>query len=224
MEKAITKNMSLYEILTMLVPGALIVYCVWLLEPDTWRLNLAAFHYTADVNYLYDVVIGLMVFALAYVAGLLNYMVIDWFWGLLGLRNNSCVITNFLQEKRNAPDYKHLTKLIEQRENEWSNTKDDTNKKALITDIYDEAYTYASEHNTRSNVPHLENQVAMLKGLIVPLSWIVARLFPWKGYEWLAIIVVVSILVVLAVVRQKKTITLVFEDYEYEKRIEEKNK
>ena len=81
------------------------------------------------------------------------------------------------------------------------------------------------QKNRRSNIPYLENQVAMFKGLIYPLSWVIVSLNPesWGGFKWVAAIVVVIVLIGLAITRQKKIINLVFEDYEYEKRIEKQD-
>lgn len=218
MEKTIANKMSLYEILTMLVPGALIVYCVWLLDPDMWLNNLSKAQYTTDVNYLYDVVIGLMLFALSYVAGSLNYRLVDWFWGMLGLRNNTYIIKGSLQDKIGSVFYGNMQDLIGEKSVESMSDEQ-------IEDIYYEAYTYALKKNRRSNIPYLENQVAMFKGLIFPLSWVIVSLNPesWGGFKWVAAIVVVIVLIGLAITRQKKIINLVFEDYEYEKRIEKQD-
>ena len=123
------------------------------------------------------------------------------------------MLKNSLQNKVDL-HYDNINKLLK-GESVESMTKQEAE------DIYYEAYTYALKKNTRSNIPFLENQVAILKGLIFPMSWIVCLLCPepWGGYRWLVVIAVVIVLIVLALYRQKKTIDLVLEDYEYEKRI-----
>lgn len=212
-EKAIIGKMSLYETLTMIVPGTMIIFGVWLLNPQYWMHFLDKAVYTVSVNYLYDIALVILMFVLVYVAGLLNYLIVDWFWRHVGLRNNIGMLKNSLQSKQDLR-YENIYKLINDRSLESL-----TNQEA--EDIYYEAYTYALKKNGRSNIPFLENQVAMLKGLIFPLSWVIYLLCleSWGWYRWLIVIVVVIILIVLALYRQKKTIDLVLEDYEYEKRI-----
>ena len=217
-EKTIIGKMSLYETLTMIVPGTMIVFCRWLAAPEMWSQNIERLH-LPEVNYLLDVAVGIVILALVYIAGMLNYLVIDGIWRITRLRNNSCMIKCALKDKIGQKDYTNLTELVKEKntdEKEICELSDDT-----VEDIYYEAYTYALKKNGRSNVPFLENQVAMLKGLIFPMSWVVFLLCPkpWGLCRWLAVIAVVIVLIVLALFRQKKTIDLVLEDYEYEKRI-----
>lgn len=209
---SIIEKMSLYEMLSMIVPGTMIMFCVWLFDVDLWSQNLWHFN-LPEVNFLFDIAIGIIVLSLAYVAGLLNYRLMDGFWGLIGLRNNICMLKNSLQGKVDL-NYKQINGLLKDKSVESL-----TNQEA--EDVYYEAYTYALKKNGRSNIPFLENQVAMLKGLIFPMSWIVCLLCPepWGYYRWLVVIAVVIVLIILALCRQKKTIDLVLEDYEYEKRI-----
>ena len=215
-EKTIIGKMSLYETMTMIVPGTMIVFCLWLAAPEMWSQNIERLH-LPEVNYLLDVAVGIVILALVYVAGLLNYRLVDWFWGGIGLRNNICMLKNSLQGKVDL-HYKNVQALLKDKSVE-SLTNQETE------DIYYEAYTYALKKNGRSNVPFLENQVAMLKGLIFPMSWVIYLLCPepWGLYRWLVVIAVVTIMIVLALCRQKKTIDLVFEDYEYENRIEKQD-
>lgn len=212
-EKAIIGKMSLYETLTMIVPGTMIAFSIWLLNPQYWMHFLDKAGYTTNVNYLYDIALILLMFALVYVAGLINYLLIDGIWRFLGLRNNTCMIKNVLNIKISSHKYNNLAQL----------NKDDIDICKIgsdkIEDIYYEAYTYAIKKNGRSNIPYLENQVAMLKGLIFPISWIVYQLCQEEWYKWLVVSGIVIILIALTISRQKKTITLVLEDYEYEKRI-----
>lgn len=212
-EKVIIGKMSLYETMTMIVPGTMIVFCVWLADAKLWSQNLWHFN-LPEVNFLFDIAIGIIFLALAYVAGLLNYRLMDWFWGLIGLRNNICMLKNSLQGKVDL-NYKHIHGLLKDKSVESLTSQE-------AEDVYYETYTYALKKNGRSNIPFLENQVAMLKGLIFPMSWIVYLLCPEPlgGYRWVVVIVVVIILIILALCRQKKIIDLVLEDYEYEKRIE----
>ncbi len=215
-EKAIIGKMSLYETLTMIVPGTMIVFCLWLKDVKLWSQNLWHFN-LPEVNFLFDIAIGIILLALVYVAGLLNYRLVDRFWGILGLRNSICMLKNSLQDKVDL-HYKYINELLENKSIESLTTQE-------TVDVYYEAYTYALKKNGRSNIPFLENQVAMLKGLIFPMSWIIYLLFP-LNIEWCkltAVVAVVIVLIVLALCRQKKTIDLVLEDYEYEKRIENQN-
>ncbi len=204
--------MSLYETLTMIVPGTMIVFCIWLSDVKLWSQNLWHFN-LPEVNFLFDIAIGMILLALVYVAGLLNYRLVDWFWGIIGLRNNICMLKNSLQWKVDL-HYKSVETLLKDKSVESLTYQE-------MEDIYYEVYTYALKKNGRSNIPFLENQVAMLKGLIFPMSWIVCLLCPepWGWHRWIVVIVVVTILIVLALYRQKKTIDLVLEDYEYENRI-----
>lgn len=214
-EKAIIGKMTVYETLTMVVPGAMIVFCVWLADPEMWSKNLWLPSIPTNLNYLFDTAIVLALFALSYIAGLLNYRIVDWFWGVVGMRNNVCMIKDSLQDKVESDFYKNTRALVKGQSIESMNNKQ-------VEDIYYEAYAYALKQNTKSNVPHLENQVAMLKGLIVPLSCLILALCPegWDRFKWWIAIAVVIVLIALAINRQKKIINLVLEDYEYEKRIE----
>lgn len=217
-EKTIIGKMSLYEVLTMIVPGTMIVFCIWLSDVTLWTQNLWRFN-LPELNFLFDIAIGIILLALVYVAGMLNYLVIDGIWRITHLRNNSCMIKCVLKDKIGQKDYTNLTELVKEKntdEKEICELSDDT-----VEDIYYEAYTYALKKNGRSNIPFLENQVAMFKGLIFPMTGIGVFLCP-EGWNtvWMAIGIFMLILL-LAICRQKKTITLVLEDYEYEKRIEQ---
>ena len=214
-EKAIIGKMSLYETMTMIVPGAMIVFCVWMADPEMWCKNLCRLGLPTNLNFLFDTAIVLVLFALSYVAGLLNYRLVDWFWGKIGMRNNICMLKGSLQDRIDSDIYKNTKDLVKGKTIKSMNRQQ-------VEDIYYEAYTYALKQNTKSNVPHLENQVAMLKGLIVPLSWLILALCPerWEHFKCWVIIAVVIILITLAITRQKKIINLVLEDYEYEKRID----
>ena len=68
--------MSLYETMTMIVPGTMIVFCVWLSDVELWSQNLWHFNLPA-VNFLFDIAVGVILLALVYVAGLLNYRLVD---------------------------------------------------------------------------------------------------------------------------------------------------
>lgn len=214
-EKAIIGKMSLYETMTMIVPGTMIVFCVWLAAPELWSKNLCSLDIPNNLNFLFDTAIVLALFALSYVAGVLNYRLVDCFWGKIGMRNNICMLKGSLQDRVDSEYYENIKDLVKE-------TPIHTMKYPQIEDIYYEAYTYALKQNTKSNVPHLENQVAMLKGLIVPLSWLILALCPerWEHFKWWVVIAVVIVLIALAITRQKKIINIVLEDYEYEKRIE----
>lgn len=220
-EKAIIGKMSLYETMTMIVPGTIIIFSVWLLDPQFWMHFLDNEGYTVNVNYLYDIALVILMFVLVYITGLLNYLIADGIWTCIGLRNNSCMIKGVLKNKVATKHYKYLMNLIKEKNTERKEICELSNN--TIEDIYYEAYTYALKKNGRSNVPFLENQVAMLKGLIFPMSWIIYLLCsePWGWYKWIAFIAVGITLFILAIYRQKKTITLVLEDYEYEKRIDD---
>lgn len=212
-EKTIIGKLNLYETLTMIVPGTMIVLCLWLSDTELWSRNIERLN-LPEVNYLFDVAVGVVLLALVYLAGLVNYRLVDRFWSFVGLRNNTCMLKNSLQEKIDSSYYHNINKLLNGEPVESMTSQE-------IEDIYYEAYTYALKQNSRSNIPFLENQVAMLKGLIFPMSWIVCLLSPetWGWYRIIAVILVVVILIALALFRQKKTISLAFEDYEYEQRI-----
>lgn len=221
-EKAIIGKMTVYETVTMIVPGTMIVFGVWLLKPQYWMHFLDNAGYTINVNYIYDIALVIMMFALVYIAGLLNYLIIDGIWRILGLRNSTCMIKCVLNKKVATQHYTYLADLVKEKNTEEKEICELNS--STIEDIYYEAYTYALKKNGRSNVPFLENQVAMLKGLIFPMTWIIYLLCskPWGEYKWIAVIAGGIILIILAIYRQKKTITLVLEDYEYENRIENK--
>lgn len=217
-EKAIIGKMSLYETMTIIVPGALIVFCVWLYNWNHWINFLDNAGFKEGVNYLYDIALIAIFFVLTYVAGLLNYMIIDGFWKLFGLRNNTLMLKNCIKEKYKSANYSELKLLIDDKNKDHEEISD--LMPSQIEDIYYEAYTYALQANSRSNVPFLENQVAMLKGLIIPTSCLIFLLFNSTTWlQWVLSIAVVPVLIIIALCRQEKTIELVLEDYEYEKRI-----
>lgn len=217
-EKAIIGKMSLYETMTIIVPGALIVYCVWLYNWNYWIHFLDNAGFKEGVNYLYDIALIVIFFVLTYVAGLLNYMIIDGLWKLFGLRNNTLMLKNCIKEKYKSANYSELRLLIDDKNKDHEEISD--LMPSQIEDIYYEAYTYALKANSRSNVPFLENQVAMLKGLIIPTSCLIFLLFNSTTWlQWVLSIAVVPVLIIIALCRQEKTIELVLEDYEYEKRI-----
>ena len=217
MEKAITNKMPLYEILTMLVPGSLIVFCVWLTDSRFWRNNLLSIENLMPLNYLYDTVIVILFFAIVYVVGLLNYWFIDGIWWLSRLRNNTCIIKNQLSKMLSTGKYQKVQELVKSKAHEVNIFEIDS---TTIQDIYYEAYTYAFKQNKNSNVPYLEHQVAMLKGLIVPALWLMYVLPPFNEHKCLSMFVIAIIIFTLVIWRQKNIVRLVFEDFEYEKRLD----
>ena len=217
MEKTIINKMSLYEVVTMLVPGALIVFCVWLLDPSFWSKNLIDLEYIMPLNYLYHTAIILLFFATTYVAGLFNYWFIDGIWRLFGLRNSTCTIQNQLSQMVSSGKYSNLQTLIRYRAHDIDIFDMSS---ATIQDIYYEAYAYALKQNKKSNVPYLEHQVAMLKGLIVPALWLMCVLPPFTQYRWISMLGIAVVLFTLAIWRQKNIVRLVLEDFEYERRLD----
>ena len=146
-EKAIIGKMNLYETMTMIVPGTMIVFCLWLADPELWSRNIARLH-LPEVNYLLDVAVGIVLLALAYLAGLLNYRLVDRFWGIIGMRNNVCMIKGSLLDKVELESYGNVRTLVKGKSIESMN-------KMQVEDIYYEAYTYALKQNAKSNIPHL---------------------------------------------------------------------
>lgn len=217
MEKTIANKMPLYEILTMLVPGALIVFCIWLLDPSFWSANLSDLEDLMPLDYLYHTAIILLFFAIVYVVGLLNYWFIDGVWRLFGLRNSTCIIKNQLNKMVSSGKYNNVQTLMKDKNHDLNlfDMSSDT-----IQDIYYEAYTYALKQNKKSNIPYLEHQVAMLKGLIVPALWLMSALPPFNQYKWISMFGASIVLFTLAIWRQKHIVRLVMEDYEYEKRLD----
>ena len=154
MEKTIANKMPLYEILTMLVPGALIVFCIWLLDPSFWSANLSDLEDLMPLDYLYHTAIILLFFAIVYVVGLLNYWFIDGVWRLFGLRNSTCIIKNQLHKMVSSGKYNNVQTLMKDKNHNLNlfDMSSDT-----IQDIYYEAYTYALKQNKKSNIPYLEH-------------------------------------------------------------------
>ena len=76
-----------------------------------WTSNARIYEYI-NQNYLYDIALVILMFVLVYVAGLINYLIVDWLWGVIRLRNNPCMIKSSLNDKVQSKKYIKLAELI----------------------------------------------------------------------------------------------------------------
>lgn len=222
----IVSKISLYDILAMIVPGCILLWCIAMISGvSNWVENCECIQFiTVHQNIPQTLCFSAIFLILAYVVGLINFMVISWIWQMIPLGIRPQWIWKYLQDnvfkwKMNCTKQLLIDKAIIEANAEGIREykKDDA---ATIKDAYFEAYTYASQNTENNTVPIIENQVAMLRSLIIPLSLLMAmNCNQW----WVSVMVgllIVTILTIAAILRIKKIYTIVFENYEYAKRTE----
>ncbi|MDO4702829.1 hypothetical protein [Tannerella sp.] len=186
MHSSISSKLSLYDILAMLIPGALIIF---------WASNVIfGNNLTIDESRINPWIIGVFFTATSYLVGIIYCKFMEWLWEYIWkpFKDKSNVIKAFC---RNDPDIiiEELEKVFDSipiekfkiyyEEYLLSNCQDrfflkkiryldkkkkqaeEKNKEKNIKDAYYEAYAFVAKNTYRNDVHILESQFAFLKSM-----------------------------------------------------------
>ncbi len=227
MNNTIVSKISLYDTLSMLVPGSIIIWGISKLCSFCDEL----FSLDKD-NWFY--IFLFIVFS--YVIGLVYSCVMDYLWQFLGLRNNAIEIKCALIKNKIQPEQRILMNMC--------NITGNNN----IKDVYYEAYTFVQKNTYRNVIDVIENQIAFLRNMLLIIPYMALCFSPYEiislcpkcrnffelhlsslhishntFYYLVLFATSFSIILFFAIQeKQKKLYSIVWEDYIYLKRIESK--
>lgn len=212
METTILQKMSLYDILSQLIPGWFFVRStIWLLD----------YSYISMVQEIMFIVIG-------YFVGLLIQWLSEKIWNRLGLRNDNKAIRDSLrqyEQNLGATNMREINKLL-------VNKSLDSISKEDLLDKYYEAYMYVRYvKQYESIIQSLEGQITFIRSMILVIIllgivWIGQFCFITRIITntilltWFFTILLIIGIGVTAYQRQQTIYRVVWEGYEYFKRLE----
>lgn len=212
METTILQKMSMYDILSQLIPGWFFVRStIWLLDDSG----------ISTVQEIMFIVIG-------YFVGLLIQWLSEKIWNRLGLRNDDKAIRNSLrqyEQNLGATNMGGINELLKNR------PLDSISKEDLL-DKYYEAYMYVRyAKQYESIIQSLEGQITFMRSMILVIIllgivWIGQSCFIPRIITsiilltWFFTILLIIGIGVTAYQRQQTIYRVVWEGYEYFKRLE----
>ncbi len=222
MDSTLSSKLTLYDILAMLVPGALIL--IWInivIGKCFFGDECQANNWTDSILYVSG----------SYIVGIVYCRFIEFIWNLLPFRNNENDIVSSLDDVASKI---HNINYLPQKEESKENR--------IILDFYNEAYAFVSKNTYRNVIEVLESQFAFLRSMlpivIIYFTLLVSCATKEKlqyvlglteDYEnILVVIYVIGFLIVLILMLlsmrfiQHKIYNIVWEDYEYLSRINSK--
>lgn len=249
---SLINKLNLYEFLSMLVPGCFLVGEIYFLTESyhccccgNWVSSFME-HHSALFYFVF--------FVLSYMTGCMYHMLMDWWWKpfrnnpihisfvyqqmsedrkqslqqLWGDQNKEggC-LTTLLQCPcfivRDVglfvlPLCGHLPVCITHYIQDYGADS--------IIDKYYTAYYYAEKNRPSAPYGYIEGQIAFCRNMIIPVILLLLPFLLKHCWCWLVIVVLVFVVALCVYVfrRQEKLYSLVLEDYEYLKRLENEKK
>ncbi len=214
MNTSISSKLSLYDILAMLIPGALIICWVSLIFCDNSLI--------IDKKKIDPLIFGILFSAGSYLVGIIYCKIIECIEKCIGLidtpqrmrKSFHKTIKNINQKKINNALFNELKKISDFKEYDLE-----------FRDLYYQAYAFVAKNTYRNTVSILESQIAFLRSmiLIIPLYIpIIAKKIQEKNCCMVSIILIIITLILTIYVmysKQKKIYEMVWEDYEYLNRV-----
>ena len=266
----LTSKISLYDILAMILPGGLLIWC--LAQTGFGGRVIAAYIRSLDTFPCKDVWIATSLLMFAYIIGLVNHVFTTFLFDkVFHMRNNSKHILSVVEDlkregiwnklkdlgidkpKGKAVDKEKSTikcSVIQYFVYQWNSIKFVLSKirtgcklnqfDYMVVDKYYDAYTYSMKNGLMSAISAIEYQIAMLENFFIPTIWAVLVLrklnvacicgccsvqILYSG--WICLLlegIIITIFLWIILSRMKKVYRIVFENYEYYKRLEEKPK
>ena len=244
--KDFASKLNLYETLSMLIPGSTLLFVL-----SSKYENRIVFYHLLDFSKagIDETVARATIFlVLAYFTGLFHHSLMNWVFS--GLRNNKRMIEYSLRKLETKTQYKNLDKVfggaykIETPTNSawydcpiiallvqglnviWSSLRNMLQmkgcKSSTLTDRYNDAYYYVFSKNWGGSIGHIERQVMGIRNMLIPLT---SLLFIMKSPSCARItcaLIFIFALYLLMIERQNKVYNSVFENYEYLKRLDNK--
>ena len=214
--KEYATKLTLYDFISMLMPGSIIAYCL-----------MCLFISESDVIPMDNPFFWILFFVVSYILGIANHIISACMFKLIGFRNCPKMLKDSIQwANENGYDTDvDLEKITTQQ---------------CLKDKYYKAYYYARKYAYGNDIEIIESQVAFLQSMIVPLIFIGIKFFCCivnfliKVLEikccWVnCMITVVIYLFILACMlccifnRQKKIYDRVWEDCHYLKLVNKQN-
>lgn len=214
--KEYATKLTLYDFISMLMPGSIIAYCL-----------MCLFISESDVIPMDNPFFWILFFVVSYILGIANHIISACMFKLIGFRNCPKMLKDSIQwANENGYDTDvDLEKITTQQ---------------CLKDKYYKAYYYARKYAYGNDIEIIESQVAFLQSMIVPLIFIGIKFFCCivnfliKVLEikccWVnCMITVVIYLFILACMlcfifnRQKKIYDRVWEDFHYLKLVNKQN-
>lgn len=206
---------TFFDIMAMLIPGGVIIAMIALSLGYKLSCN------TEDnIN---TILVITYIFVLCYLVGLVHNTIMDYIGNKIHFRNNPRRIYTTLKKFQDR-DYSYLKEL----------TKDiiKSKEEQHILDKYYEAYYYVERHSNNNHIHIIETQVIFIRNMLLPLFLLF--LFHFDAFsddiginnpyiKCPFIIGTISLFLPL-ISRQKKIYELVWEDYEFLKRLENNEK
>jgi len=206
---------TFFDIMAMLIPGGVIIAMITL--SLDYKLN-------CNTEDNINTILGITyIFALCYLVGLVHNTIMDYIGNKILSRNSPKRIYAALKkfQDKNYCYLKELTKDIIKLKDEQH-----------ILDKYYEAYYYVERHSNNNHIHIIETQVIFIRNMLLPLSLLFFFHFDEFSNELgtsnpdikcVFIIGTISLFLPL-ISRQKKIYKLVWEDYEFLKRLENNEK
>ena len=214
--KEYATKLTLYDFISMLMPGSIIAYCL-----------MCLFISESDVIPMDNPFFWILFFVVSYILGIANHIISACMFKLIGFRNCPKMLKDSIQwANENGYDTDvDLEKITTQQ---------------CLKDKYYKAYYYARKYAYGNDIEIIESQVAFLQSMIVPLIFIGIKFFCCivnfliKVLEikccWVnCMITVVIYLFILACMlcfifnRHKKIYDRVWEDFHYLKLVNKQN-
>lgn len=213
METTVLQKMSLYDILSQLIPGWVLVMeiCYW--------LPLSIVDVPIAIKEILCVIVG-------YVVGLVLHTMSEWVWNHLRCkckywkaRNNE---KSIVQETNTDMPKSKMPFVCTMIPKEWENSVEQHLNDIL--DKYYEAYYYVCTIKQHGGViSALERQIAFVRAMIIPLLLGGLLCHQLVGIHCGYTILIDAVMLIVSGLfmhnRQHKIYQLVWEDYEYLKRL-----
>ena len=244
--KDFASKLNLYETLSMLIPGSTLLFVL-----SSKYENRIDFYHLLDFSKagIDETVARVTIFlVLAYFIGLLHHSLMNWVFS--GLRNNKRMIEYSLRKLETKTQYKNLDKVfggaykIETPTNSawfdcpiialpvqgisviWSSLCNMLQmkgcKSSTLTDRYYDAYFYVFSKNWGVSISHIERQVMGIRNMLITLIGLLSIMDSTSCAPKVCASTFIIILYFLMIERQNKVYNSVFENYEYLKRLDNK--
>lgn len=204
MTNQLTSKFSLYDILSMILPGCLWLWCGKIIFSGCdWAIVKEAQKIIENWSDSHDKIWIVAVFlAAGYIVGLLAEIMIGEFWRQF-IANRPCWVASVYDRKIKNEEYCNI-----------QNAKGTT-----AQERYYFAYEYVRQNGKISAISIVESQIAMLRNTRWPISILVGLLIGQAANccccGILAGLVVWSIMFAFALLRIQKEYEMVFDSYEF---------
>lgn len=214
--KEYATKLTLYDFISMLMPGSIIAYCL-----------MCLFISESDVIPMDNPFFWILFFVVSYILGIANHIISACMFKSIGFRNCPKMLKDSIQwANENGYDTDvDLEKITTQQ---------------CLKDKYYKAYYYARKYAYGNDIEIIESQVAFLQSLFLPVIFILSLstipsvdLFRPLNLQtgfcdckcmyvlsiWIGSIITIILMAILMISRQRIIYKRVWEDYHYLRKI-----